>query len=240
MSPSLFDRLNQHGLNLQAVLKVADLPASIRSSLEGVDKYTNLLLIGHAGREFWQAFNASPWGNLENPADPHPIDRYTRESVTQCLATYYPDVSYRWLYPSDQRLVDLQALGRLAGWHGESPFRLGVKEPWGPWYAYRAAILCSPLEGQPETNISTDASSPCQACEAKPCVSACPASALGDTHADFQLQACLDYRLKPNSPCANQCIARSACPVGKEHRYSREQMHYHYGVSLAMIRKWQK
>ncbi|BFM15541.1 4Fe-4S dicluster domain-containing protein [Maricurvus nonylphenolicus] len=244
MSQSLFDRLDQYGLNLQAVLKIADLPESVRASLastlEEDDQLTDILLIGHAGRDFWQAFKASRWGDIANRIHPHPIDSFTTETIASSLSDTCPEVSYRWLYPADQCLVDLQALGRLAGWHGESPFRSGVNQPWGPWYAYRAVLVSTPLQEKPERRIDPEVQSPCSTCSAKPCVRACPADALGESHADFQLQVCLDYRLQPQSPCAHQCIARSACPVGQEHRYSQDQMHYHYGVSLEMIRKWQK
>jgi ferredoxin-like protein FixX len=252
LSQSLFDRLDQYGLNLQAVLKIADLPESIRASLASIlaedelaedERLTDLLLVGHAGRDFWQAFKASPWGEISktnNRIYPHPVDSFTIATIDNSLTDTCPGVSYRWLYPSDLCVVDLQALGRQVGWHGQSPFRSGVNLPWGPWYAYRAVLLCSPLQAQPEDRVITGQPTPCSTCSPKPCVEACPAGALGESHADFQLQACLDFRLQPDSPCGYQCLARSACPVGKEHRYSPDQMHYHYGVSLDMIRKWQK
>jgi len=35
---------------------------------------------------------------------------------------------------------------------------------------------------------------------------------------------------------ASAC-ARSACPVGSEHRYSEAQLRHTYGISLRMIRR---
>ena len=50
----------------------------------------------------------------------------------------------------------------------------------------------------------------------------------------FDWQACVDYRVAENT-CRDTCLARQACPVGPDHRYSREQMGYHYRISLRTI-----
>ena len=52
--------------------------------------------------------------------------------------------------------------------------------------------------------------------------------------AGFDWQGCVNYRVSENT-CRNTCLARMACPVGPEHRYTEDQMAYHYGVSLRSI-----
>ena len=97
-----------------------------------------------------------------------------------------------------------------------------------------AALLAAflPLTGlaqhpAPEPN-------PCESCLGQPCLTACPAGATALT--GFRVEACVGYRLRPASPCAGDCPARRACPVGREHAYSEAQMRHAYGVSLEMAK----
>jgi hypothetical protein len=71
--------------------------------------------------------------------------------------------------------------------------------------------------------------SPCEACSTRDCQTACAPRAAGQS---FSLSACAGYRFSDNSACQYQCLARFACPVGQEHRYSDEQMQYHMGELL--------
>jgi len=83
-----------------------------------------------------------------------------------------------------------------------------------------------------------DHSSPCATCDGRPCVSACPANALAGK--DFDLDACLNWRMAPQSTCADTCRARLACPIGDEHRYDASQIRHSYGRSLDMLRHYLK
>lgn len=74
---------------------------------------------------------------------------------------------------------------------------------------------------------------PVDACTERPCVTSCPAGAIGA--AGFDLGACIRYRRRPDSRCRSTCIARTSCPVGAEHRYGDAQLQHHYGHSLRTI-----
>ena len=65
-------------------------------------------------------------------------------------------------------------------------------------------------------------------------MTACPAGAV--SKAGFNWRACVDFRLS-GPTCRLTCLARLACPVGEGYRYGKEQMNFHYGASLNMIRK---
>ena len=65
------------------------------------------------------------------------------------------------------------------------------------------------------------------------CISNCPAGALDE--ANFSLPKCLAYRKLPDAKCHFTCLARVSCPVGSEHRYSAEQLHHTYSISLRYI-----
>jgi len=223
-----------HGLNLHAVLAIDSLPEELHAMLnqacENLDRYQRLVLIGHGGRDLWNAVSAQV---LEVESD-DPIDTFTVETLTAFFTKHAPEMRYIFLYPGAS-VVPLQQLGELAGWHHPSPFRIGVNSEWGSWFAYRALLLIdAPLDvSQPITQTS-----PCERCASTPCISACPADALSDS--EFSLQRCIDFRLLPDSPCRECCLARLACPVGESHRYPDAQVRYHYSRSLRDLERYVK
>ena len=160
------------------------------------------------------------------------MDAFSANVVRGFLARQWPDRDYRLPYPGKVPL-SLQMLGKVAGWHHESPMKVGINDAWGLWYAYRAVAL---LEGDLAPSAPVDSLSPCLACDSKPCVQACVPGALDD--AELRLQRCLDFRVGEDSPCNRRCVARLACPVAPEHRYDLQQVEYHYGRSLAHIIAW--
>lgn len=221
--------LDSAGLNRQHVFDLAGLPPDLRDPLELGEHERQLILIGHAGRLLWDRVR-------QHATDPvHPIDSYSLDVVRQWATLALPDARIRFVYPRGLpagRHVGLQRLGALAGWHHPSPFMIGVDGKWGSWFAYRAVIItdsalaASPIE---------DHGHPCVDCTAKPCIRACPASALDSGTMD--MNACQRQRLLEGSPCAHACIARQACPVGAEHRYEVSQIRHSAARSLAAIRR---
>ncbi|MCL2345581.1 MAG: hypothetical protein FWC58_06980 [Desulfobulbus sp.] len=227
MSEAVFpgDALAAAGLNRQHLFALADLPDALRTRLQPQPDERCLILLGHAGRRLWDGVQAAGSGG------PHPIDDYCRQTIARLFAEHLPGQRYRLLYPG-AAAVDLQALGKLAGWHHASPFMVGIDAEWGSWFAYRAVILCT--ADFPPTPV-VERPNPCSDCRDRPCVAVCPAGAAGDS---FNVDRCIDERLRPGSPCAHQCLARNACPVGREHRYDKAQMYHSYALSLATLQRW--
>lgn len=229
-TPADFSRLDRAGLNLHAVLDVEALPAGLAAGLlrefSPAHACRQLILIGNAGRAMWAALQAS------GPAPDDPIDDFSVRTVAQWFAAACPGHRYTLLYPGD-RPVGLQTLGELAGWHWPTPFRLGILPQWGTWFGYRAALLAD--TGLPPT-APLRAASPCASCAARPCVATCPAQAMAD--GGFVLQRCVDYRLRPDSRCRERCVARDACPVGREHRYDEAQVRHACTASLRAIESY--
>ena len=225
-----FSVLNQVGLNRQAVLNVADLPAEMQASLAAefdLSHYRQIVLIAHAGRRLWEALSSA---GLAHEA--HPIDVFSQQHALAWFARQFPQQQAELLYPGD-RPIGLQALGKLAGWHHASPMMIGIDAHWGTWFAYRVALLTTtdlPIT-QPDNSVH-----PCAACADAVCRRSCPADALS---ADgFQLSRCIAERTRDHSPCADRCLARLACPVGAEHRYELAQIQHSYTRSLAMIKHY--
>ena len=215
--------LDRCGLNRHAVFALADLPGDIVGS-DATD-YRQLILIGHGGKALWEAVKKSGGDGAD------PIDDFTVRTVRQWMAEFQPDNRYAILYPGP-RPVALQRLGALAGWHHASPFMLGIDAEWGTWYAYRAVVLA---DTHFAPSPAVDRIIPCAACQTRPCIAACPASAMAD--GTFSLQKCVAWRKQADSPCAFTCLARVACPVGSDHRYCTEQLAHTYSTSLQSIRE---
>lgn len=217
--------LNRCGLNRQHVFNLADLPQAVIATLGDTAPFRQLILIGHGGKALWECVKTA--GNVG--ADP--IDEYSVGAIERCFAEHLPGNRYRIVFPGEQPIA-LQQLGKLAGWHHATPFMVGIDPEWGSWYAYRAVVLA-------DTHfcpfLAVDRNRACDSCQTRPCVSACPAGAMND--GGFALEKCIAYRKRDDSSCQHTCLARTACPVGNEHRYDDEQMRHAYSISLAMIRQ---
>ena len=227
-----FSALDRVGINLHAVFACAALPPAVQAHLRAVAperSYRQLLLLGHGGTTLWSAVQAA------GMASDHPIDDFTVGAVRHWLADQQPAAAATFLYPGGSP-PDLQTLGRLAGWHHDSPFLVGLHADWGPWFAYRAVVLADTEFAPTEIAVHMSARSPCADCAGQPCRSACPAHAMAD--GGFALAACTRYRIQPDSACAYTCLARLACPVGRRHRYSEAQLRHAYAQSLEAIRRF--
>lgn len=259
-TPVVFDgkELSLVGLNLQAIINLKDLPVEIVTQLSAntnqFDHFSQLILIGHGGRLMWEKLNESV---IESE---HPVDDFSKFHVQGFFAKRLAIDDFELVFPTPNENnipIGLQALGEMAGWHHPSPFGVGINQQWGSWFAYRVVVLVksdyqtsvifkgaiskadvsqtvAPEAFDPKTAIS-EAQSPCQSCETKPCIQNCPASALEDKK--LNLKRCVSYRMQARSKCKDRCLARMSCPVAAPHQYELEQIQYHYGRSLETIRR---
>ena len=224
--------LIKKGLNLHFVFDIQQLPQSILKELEqqnsDLNDFTQLILVAHAGKPLWETLAVNGMTQLQKQSS-DPIDDFTVSSINGWFKQHHPTLNKKIIYPSTLP-TPLQALGQLAHWHHPSPFLVGINNLYGTWFAYRAAVLCN---SDFITSEPIKSQSPCTSCSSKACITQCPAQAVSEVA--FNMDACLQYRLKENSLCQHTCLARVACPVGKSQQYTDEQIRYHYGVSLKMI-----
>ena len=105
-----------------------------------------------------------------------------------------------------------------------SPIGLLIHPHWGLWHAYRGALV---FERRIELPAIEPKASPCEACAAKPCLSACPVHAFSG--GSYDLDACVSHvRSAAGVACREGgCLARRACPVGDEFRYLPAQARFH-------------
>ena len=221
-------QLQSAGLDLLAVidneaLREAALPV----------RWPALLLVGNSGPQMWQCMP----DDYRKRADP--VDDYAFDTVARVLSTHLQSPGWQILFPAVARNAGaecppLQQLGALAGWHHPSPLGTGINDHSGLWFAYRAVVGID--SAMPATGIAAT-KSPCLSCSEQPCVSACPVRAISYRQMP-DMQACADFRLQPQSPCADRCEARLACPVVTAKQNSKAQLAHHYGRSLPSLRSW--
>ena len=226
--------LAAHGLNLWAVFPCGLLPpdvaAAMRTGGAPVDTYARLVLVGNGGRQFWEALSRFGFRTDD------PVDYFSIHLVERLVEEYLGGARSQIVYPGRPG-APLIRLGELAGWSTPSPIGPGIHPEYGLWFAYRVAFLTdAPLPVTEQRKPHR----PCDECAEKPCIGACPAGAVR-WPVDFQLEPCLRHRLAEGSACADKCLARLACPVATEHRYTPEQVRYHYLHSLPSVaRYWEQ
>ncbi len=227
-----FDAL---GLNLFSAFNAKTLAASVPDLILPANA-RGLLLIGNSGPLMWELMPERYF------AQDHPVDQYSADSVNRLLSATWPVQSWQLLFPNNPDVnLPLQVLGGLAGWHGPSPLGIGINSRHGLWFAYRAVVTIDVEIDQSDLTVNDIAlpenESPCLSCRDTPCLSACPADALGVSQSP-NMSACVTYRCESLSSCASTCLARLACPIAQEYRYTEDQMAFHYDRSMLSAKQW--
>ena len=222
--------LAEQGLNLFATLDCNTLPEAVSEPMSAsidLGSYSRLVVLGNTGSRFWHALQSAGMPSSD------PMDNFSKSVTERFLKTVLADARNELVFPT-HHIVPLQRIGALIGWGEVSPLGVGISEKHGLWFAYRSAFVTSaelPVSDMPQQNM------PCRDCEDKPCISACPASAV-DTSATFDVDGCFRFRAAKNSPCIDRCRSREACPVGAESRYPREMITYIYNTSMKTVRRY--
>ncbi len=212
--PDLSKLLSSYGLSIHGTFKPSaqdQLPSLNNSS-------ACVILIGNVGSEMWRVFNES---QEYKGGEKNPLDRWSRR-IGGAIAKKFNGVA---LYPFDgppylpflrwtQRAENLKP----------SPTGLNIHPKAGLWHAYRFALL---LPVPVRTKKAKLKQHPCDNCQHKPCLSACPVGAF--TGNSYKVGACLTFLGEnPKSTCLQiGCLARHACPVGQEYAYTPQHAQFH-------------
>lgn len=165
-----------------------------------------VVLIGNAGGAFWPRFEA--WRDAQ-PADlADPLDTWSRQVLDAVAAT----CGARVVMPNDRPFAPFQQWAMRAEGLRPSPLGILMHPEYGPWHAYRGALLfddalaAEDLNQKPENPIHL-----CDPCIGKPCLNACPAAAFVQ---GFDRLACLSHIAGAEGWACMEggCLARNACP----------------------------
>jgi hypothetical protein len=177
-----------------------------------------LILVGNAGPALWPVFAASA-----EAADgrPHPMDRWCRRVIGEVAA----NLGARAVFPFEgPPYHPFQRWAQRAEPVHISPLGILIHPDYGLWHAYRGALAFPDRLDLPARQARP---SPCESCREKPCLSRCPVHAFA---ADgYDVAACASY-LDPTAGRAcmeGGCLARRACPVGRDALYKPGQAAFH-------------
>jgi epoxyqueuosine reductase QueG len=197
----------------------------------------SIVVIANGGGDFWRAYlkhaSLNPgWSSRE-----HPLDDFTKVVIESWCASPFVQsgelcaVTYPFI-ESDARL-DFMQLARVAGIAGPSVLGVVINPEYGPWIAFRAALLMRARIDSPGSAVGFD---PCPSCVERSCMPSCPVGAIGE--AGWNIPSCVRHRVEVEADCAPQCHARVACVIGPEHRYPDDELAYHQGRALRSMRNY--
>jgi epoxyqueuosine reductase len=229
------------GLNLIAAIPIAryDAQAALAMRAGAIDRAARaIIVVANGGGAFWQAYRAYRADHPGWEQGANPLDDFTRITVETRIMPVLDAaaVSATAVYPfvAEGPTVNFMQLGKLVGIAGPSLLGVVVNPEFGPWIAFRAAILIDREIDAPGEALDFD---PCPSCTARSCIPACPAGAVSAA-AGWNIPACLTYRVEREAECAPRCHARAACVLGPQYRYPDDELEYHQGRALRAMRPY--
>ena len=177
-----------------------------------------LVLVGNFGSSSWEAFAAAGFLGRTD----HPLDEWSREVVSELARSLGAEPLFpfggppflpfiRWALRADT--VWSSVMGPL------------IHPRYGLWHAYRGALSFAERFELPSPD--TAARRPCDDCRDRPCLAPCPVGAVRE--GAFDARGCANWLThRPGCECREAgCLARRACPVGREYAYRPAHAAFH-------------
>lgn len=184
-----------------------------------------VVLVGHAGGSIWPHLSA--WRRADpEPRSPHPLDRWSKHVLGNVAAAFGAAA----VFPSDRPYRPFQQWAMQAEGLKPSPLGMLIHPEFGLWHAYRGALVFDRAIAGPAPDRRAH---PCDSCEAKPCLSACPVDAFG--RASYDVERCRGHLNSGHGTAclSGGCLARRACPVGRAYAYGEAQQRFHMAAFAA-------
>jgi len=179
----------------------------------------SVVLAGNAGPQMWRAFDAARAGGGMT------LDEWSGRVLTELAAR----LGARAVFPFERPYLPFQRWAMRAEACHPSPLGLLIHPDYGLWHGYRGALLFAAAIELPPPDRRA---SPCASCADRPCLTACPAGAFDGTA--YDVPACARHLAgMPEPACMDiGCLARHACPIGRDYRYAPAQARFHMQAFL--------
>lgn len=176
-----------------------------------------LVLVGNAGPEMWRRFVSSPERQL--PVDP--LNSFSLRVVGGLAQKLDAKAIYPFTGPP---FLPFLRWAQKAEPVWPSPIGPLIHAEYGLWHAYRGALaFVTRIDLPPRAH----AQRPCDACVDRPCMNTCPVNAFSAS--GYDVPRCAAHVDSPaGTEClTGGCLARRACPVGRDYAYTAEQAEFH-------------
>ncbi|MBE0623111.1 MAG: hypothetical protein IH605_21185 [Burkholderiales bacterium] len=179
-----------------------------------------LVLAGNAGPRMWRAFGAGRARDAARDAAPMSLDEWSEHVLNGIAAR----LGARVVFPFQHPYLPFQRWAMRAEACHASPLGLLIHPDYGLWHGYRGALL---LAAEIELPSPDRRASPCASCADRPCLSGCPVGAF--EAGAYDVPACVCHLVfAPEPDCMDGgCLARCACPIGRDYRYAPAQARFH-------------
>ena len=173
-----------------------------------------VVLAGNAGPHMWRNFAAA------RALRALTLDAWSERVLTELAGR----LAARAVFPFGRPYLPFQRWAMRAEACQPSPLGLLIHPDYGLWHGYRGALL---FAEEMELAPADARASPCASCADRPCLSACPVGAF--SAGTYDVPACARHLAATPEPACMDigCLARHACPVGRDYRYAPEQARFH-------------
>ncbi len=188
-----------------------------------------LVVIGNAGSAMWPHFDAARDAGQREQTQ-NPLNDWTAEVMRPIAA----QLGARVHFPFDRPYHPFQRWAMKADSVWQSPLGPLIHPQYGLWHAYRAALVFEPGFELP-TRPAAD--NPCDTCADRKCLTACPVDAYEAGR--YDVPACIGHIAtdKGKSCIDLHCLARRACPIGRDMVYDPPHAAFHMSKFLANLAK---
>ncbi|MDP6566290.1 MAG: hypothetical protein QF578_15790 [Alphaproteobacteria bacterium] len=188
-----------------------------------------VVIVGNAGSEMWRHFDAAR-GAERRRHEQNPLNDWTAGVMRPIAA----ELGARVHFPFDRPYHPFQRWAMKADSVWRSPLGPLIHPRYGLWHAYRAALVFEPGFALPPRPAVEN---PCETCPDRRCLTACP---VGAYEADrYDVPACVGHiATHEGRSCIElHCLARRACPVGREMVYEPPHAEFHMSKFLTNAAK---
>ena len=139
----------------------------------------------------------------------NPLETFVEQTIENCVGNHE---GLFWTHETEQYIVPVQRLAHQSGLAYLSAGQFNIHPHFGPWFALRAVLILSgeAIQNHSVSNPSTNA-------------------------LEIQAAALFERLLQSQGTWEEWLSLRDLYDVGREHRYSDEQIRYHYTRDKAVL-----
>jgi len=208
-----------HAFNLRAY----NASAPVWSRIPDFGRESALGIVVGNTRALWPIFKGALAASaaLREAADP--LDDYVMSRIATGVGIFAMPSAILWAHVTKPEPMPIQRVAEAAGLARIAPSHLNIHATFGPWFTLRAVVAL-------DTDGPIDPPEP-----APDRCTGCPAPCMPALERAIQRSGGAVTGEAVRGSWGAWVEVRDACPEGRLHRYSNDQIEYHYAKNRAML-----